>query len=116
VTTRLTRPAVAGMCVSFVVIGALQAAYGPAVPALREEFGISDGAVGLALSAHFVGALLGVLGTPALRRRVSNRVFLALALTTMIVGSLLFAVSPTWPVALAAALVGGIGSAGSTWA
>ncbi|HEY0447857.1 MFS transporter [Actinophytocola sp.] len=108
-TTRLTRTAVAGMCLSFIVIGALQAAYGPAVPAMRARFGISDAEVGLALSAHFVGALLGVLGTPALRRRVSNRVFLALALATMIAGSLLFAGAPAWPVALAAAMLGGVG-------
>ena len=108
-TTRLTRPAVAGMCVSFIVIGALQAAYGPAVPALRDRFGISDGEVGLALSAHFVGALIGVLGTPALRRRVSNRTFLAAALVAMIAGGLLFAAAPTWPFALAAAMIGGLG-------
>ncbi|GAB3468850.1 MFS transporter [Actinophytocola sediminis] len=108
-TTRLTRPAVAGMCVSFVVIGALQAAYGPAVPAMRDRFDVSDGAVGLALSTHFVGALLGVLGTPALRGRVSNRTFLAAALIAMIAGGLLFAAAPTWPVALGAALVGGVG-------
>jgi len=108
-TTSLTRAAVGGMCVSFVVIGALQAAYGPAVPAMRDRFGISDGEVGLALSTHFVGALLGVLGTPALRRRVSNRMFLAFALVAMIIGGLAFAAAPTWPVALAAALVGGVG-------
>lgn len=108
-TTRFTRPAIAGMCLSFVLIGALQALYGPAVPAMRERFGISDGEVGIALSAHFVGALLGVLGTPALRRRVSNRVFLALALSTLLAGALAFALAPLWTLALAAALVGGIG-------
>ncbi|HWM03873.1 MAG TPA: MFS transporter [Actinophytocola sp.] len=97
------------MCLSFIVIGALQAAYGPAVPAMRDRFDISDGEVGLALSAHFVGALLGVLGTPAVRGRVSNRVFLALALVTMAAGGVLFAAAPNWPLALAAAVVGGIG-------
>lgn len=108
-TTRLTRTAVGGMCLSFVVIGALQAAYGPAVPAMRERFGISDAEVGLSLSAHFVGALLGVLGTPTLRRRMSNRAFLVLALVTMIVGALGFAAAPVWWAALMAAAVGGVG-------
>ncbi|MFC7728502.1 MFS transporter [Actinomadura keratinilytica] len=96
------------MCVSFVVIGALQAMYGPAVPAMRERFGLSSGEVGLALSVHFVGALLGVLCTPRLRR-VGNRLFLVSALTTIAVGCLGFAAAPVWPLALAAAFVAGIG-------
>jgi fucose permease len=107
--TRFTRQAMLGMCLSFVVIGALQALYGPAIPAMRARFDLSPGQVGLALSVHFVGALLGVLGTPQLRRRVTNRAFLVLALGTMTAGCLGFAAAPAWPVALTAAFVAGIG-------
>lgn len=107
-TTRFDRTAMAGMCVSFVVIGVLQALYGPAAPAMRERFGLSSGAVGLALSVHFVGALLGVLCTPRLRR-IGNRPFLAAALTTIAVGCAGFALAPAWPVALVAAFVAGVG-------
>lgn len=97
-----------GMCVSFAVIGALQAMYGPALPAMRERFDISSGGVGLALSMHFVGALLGVLCTPQLRK-TGNRAFLVLALGTTAVGCLAFAAAPLWPVALVAAFVVGVG-------
>lgn len=107
--TRLTRRAVAGMCLSFIVIGALQAMYGPAIPAMRHRFGLSSGAVGIALSVHFLGALLGVLGTPALRRQAANRAFLALALGAIALGCLVFAAAPLWPMALAGAFVAGIG-------
>jgi MFS transporter, FHS family, glucose/mannose:H+ symporter len=34
-----SRAAVAASCAGFVLIGALQALYGPALPALREEHG-----------------------------------------------------------------------------
>ncbi|MBT2210103.1 sugar MFS transporter [Actinomadura sp. NEAU-AAG7] len=106
--TGFTRAAAVGMCVSFVAIGALQAMYGPAVPAIRDRFDISSGAVGLALSVHFVGALAGVLFTPRLRQ-VGNRMFLVIALATMTAGCLGFAAAPVWPAALAAAFVAGVG-------
>ncbi|WP_245691049.1 MFS transporter [Sinosporangium album] len=97
-----------GMFVSFVVIGALQALYGPAVPGMQDRFGISAGEVGLVLAMHFVGALLGVLGTSRMRRW-GNRAFLIIALTATAVGCLGFAMAPVWPAALAAAFVVGLG-------
>ncbi|MFF4750236.1 hypothetical protein ACWD5R_27835 [Streptomyces sp. NPDC002514] len=36
-----TRPAAVASCVAFVLIGMLQALYGPAVPGLRGAFGLS---------------------------------------------------------------------------
>lgn len=36
-----SRPAAVASCVAFVLIGMVQAVYGPAVPGLREEFGLS---------------------------------------------------------------------------
>ena len=44
--------AVVASCVGFVLIGVLQALYGPAIPAFREEFGLSPSAAGLGLSAR----------------------------------------------------------------
>ncbi len=43
----LTTVAIVASCLAFVVIGALQALYGPAIPALRDEFGISPAVAGL---------------------------------------------------------------------
>ncbi|MFF2815966.1 hypothetical protein ACFVT9_10650 [Kitasatospora cineracea] len=58
-------PAVVASCVGFVLIGALQSLYGPALPALRSAYGLSPSGAGLALSAHFgIGAIAG----PAARR------------------------------------------------
>ncbi|MFD0268809.1 MFS transporter [Streptomyces sp. NPDC127106] len=108
----LTTVAIVASCVAFVVIGALQALYGPAIPALREEYGISPAVAGLSLSAHFVGALLGVLIYHVLRGRLSNRVLLGGSYVLMAAGSAAFAFSPSWIPALAGTLVIGLGFGG----
>lgn len=54
--TRVFNPAaVVASCVGFVLIGALQALYGPAIPAFRDAHDLSPSAAGLGLSAHFIG-------------------------------------------------------------
>lgn len=63
----------AAYCVGFVLIGALQAFYGPAIPAPREDFGLSPSIAGLALSAHFVCGVAGVLLFDRLYGRIGNR-------------------------------------------
>lgn len=107
-----TRTALVASCVGFVVIGGLQAYYGPAIPALREEFGLTPSAAGLGLSAHFVGALLGVLVFHLLRGRTGNRQLLGGSYALMALGALGFAVSPSWPAALASAFIVGLGFGG----
>lgn len=107
-----TRPAVAGMCVSFVLIGALQAMYGPAIPAVMARFELSAGAAGTAFSMHSIGTLLGVLATPMLRHQMTNRLFLSLSLVVIAAGSLTFAAMPAWLLAVVAAFVAGLGSGG----
>ncbi|MFJ9792564.1 MFS transporter [Streptomyces globosus] len=108
----LTTVAILASCVAFVVIGALQALYGPAIPALREEYGISPAVAGFSLSAHFVGALLGVLVYRVLRGRLNNRVLLGGSYVLMAAGSAAFAFSPSWIPALAGTFVIGLGFGG----
>ncbi|MFI6002166.1 MFS transporter [Streptomyces sp. NPDC051366] len=108
----LTTVAITASCVAFVVIGALQALYGPAIPALREEYGISPAGAGLSLSAHFVGALLGVLIYHVLRGRLNNRVLLGGSYLLMAAGATLFAFSPSWNLALTGTFVIGLGFGG----
>ncbi|MEU3059697.1 MFS transporter [Streptomyces subrutilus] len=108
----LTTVAIVASCVAFVVIGALQALYGPAIPALREEFGISPAVAGLSLSAHFIGALLGVLVYHVLRGRLNNRTLLGASYVLMAAGAAVFAFSPTWILALAGTFVIGLGFGG----
>lgn len=104
--------AVVASCVGFVLIGALQALYGPAIPGFREEFGLSPSAAGLGLSAHFVGGVAGVLLFDRLYGRVGNRRILGASYLLMAVGAAGFALAPNWPAALAMALLAGLGFGG----
>ncbi|MEU9958452.1 MFS transporter [Streptomyces sp. NPDC050982] len=107
-----SRAAVVACCVGFVLIGALQALYGPAIPAFREEFGLSPSAAGLGLSAHFVGGVAGVLLFDRLYGRLGNRQILGASYLLMAVGAAGFGLAPDWPLALAAALLAGLGFGG----
>ncbi|MFB6777878.1 sugar MFS transporter [Streptomyces sp. NPDC056352] len=104
--------AVVASCVGFVLIGALQALYGPAIPALRERFDLTPSAAGLALSAHFVGGVTGVLLFGPLNGRIGNRRTLGGSYLLMAIGAAGFAMAPDWPVALAMALLAGLGFGG----
>lgn len=104
--------AVVASCVGFVLIGALQALYGPAIPAFREEFGLSPSAAGLGLSAHFVGGVAGVLLFDRLYGRVGNRGILGASYLLMAIGAAGFALAPDWPTALAMSLLAGLGFGG----
>jgi len=97
-----TRPAAAAACAGFVLIGMLQALYGPAVPGLREEFGLSPSGVGLGLSLHFTGGVAGVLAFNAIHSRISNRALLGASYALMAAGGA-NALALDWPLALVAA-------------
>ncbi|MFI1335783.1 MFS transporter [Streptomyces sp. NPDC020845] len=113
-----SRAAVVASCVGFILIGALQALYGPSIPAFRDEFGLSPSTAGLGLSAHFVGGVAGVLvfdrlfGHADPASRIGNRKLLGGSYLLMAVGAAGFALAPTWPAALAMALVAGLGFGG----
>lgn len=47
-------------CISFIVMGAAQSIYGPAIPAFAREFGIETGSAGMLISVHWVGSAFGV--------------------------------------------------------
>lgn len=104
--------AVVASCVGFMLIGVLQALYGPAIPAFRAEFGLSPSAAGLGLSAHFVGGVAGVLLFDRLYGRIGNRRILGASYLLMAVGAAGFALAPDWPAALAMALLAGLGFGG----
>lgn len=52
-------PVIAG-CISFIVMGAAQSIYGPAVPAFAREFGIETGSAGFLIPVHWAGSACGV--------------------------------------------------------
>ncbi|GAA2792384.1 MFS transporter [Saccharopolyspora taberi] len=107
-----SRTGVVAACTGFVLIGALQALYGPAIPALRAEHGLGPAAAGLALSAHFVGGLAGVVLFHRAYGRMGNRLLLGVSYAAMALGMLVFVLSPSWPLALTGALVAGVGYGG----
>ncbi|WP_179201885.1 MFS transporter [Streptomyces caniscabiei] len=104
--------AVVASCVGFVLIGVLQALYGPAIPALRDTYDLSPSAAGLGLSAHFTGGVAGVLLFDRLHGRMGNRRILGTSYLLMALGAAGFALAPSWPVGLAAALLAGLGFGG----
>jgi fucose permease len=79
---------------------------------LRERFDLTPSAAGLALSAHFVGGVTGVLLFGPLNGRIGNRRTLGGSYLLMAIGAAGFAVAPDWPVALAMALLAGLGFGG----
>jgi fucose permease len=107
-----TTAAFVASCVGFALIGALQSFYGPSIPALRAEFGLSPAAAGVGLTAHFIGGVAGVLAFNRVHDRVGNRPLLGVSYALMAVGSLGFAFASTWPLALTAAFFAGLGFGG----
>ncbi|HEX2864148.1 MAG TPA: MFS transporter [Deinococcales bacterium] len=106
------RIATAGF-LGFFIIGAVQALYGPSIPQLLNVYQLNQAQVGLALSAQFLGTVLGILLSGVAERagtRSSQR--LVASCVCLVVGMLLFPFAPTWPVALIGAAIGGLGYGG----
>jgi fucose permease len=97
---------------SFILIGAQQAMYGPAFPALRESFGLGAGQVGLMVSAHFAGAIIGIIGGGLAMPRFGFRRSLVLSAVLLLLGALAVAIAPLWSLALSGALAIGLGFGG----
>ncbi|UZX02124.1 MFS transporter [Arthrobacter sp. CDRTa11] len=91
------------------LIGALEALYGPSLIRLIERFGASPSAVGIVVSAHFVGGLLGVLASQSVHARIGNRILLAAGYLLLLLGSIGFAWSPNLILAITASAAAGLG-------
>ncbi|MEJ2632254.1 MAG: MFS transporter [Acidihalobacter sp.] len=112
-TSSAATPAgVIASCFGFMVIGAQQALYGPAIPYLMQKYDISPGMAGMSLSAHFLGGVLGVLLFHGVYARFSNRSLLGVSYALMAIGCIAFAYAPSWPLALGAAFTIGLGYGG----
>lgn len=88
----------------FVLIGAYQSIYGPALPIYGLRYGLGPAATGALVSAHWVGALAGV-ALMALRLRVQTRGALGL----LVAGLGVLALQGPWAAMLAGAAVAGMG-------
>lgn len=93
----------------FLVLGALQAVYGPAFPTLVRRFDVGLDAVAQTVGLHFAGSLLTVAVAGPLLARFGYRPPLTLGALGMAVGASLVAVAPSLPWLLAGAAFGGLG-------
>lgn len=91
------------------LIGGLQALYGPALPAIRGVFQLGTGTAGWTLSAHFIGSISGVVLSLLVETRISPRRRSTAGLGCVVAGSLAFALIPVWPWALGGVLLIGVG-------
>ena len=105
----LPRTSLAALAASFLLIGVAASVYGPLLPVLSHRFSISLPVAGQVFSAHFAGALLGVVGSMRVMSRLRNRDILAVALVVLAVGCALAALAPSWPLMLGAIFVVGAG-------
>ncbi|MBN8630904.1 MAG: hypothetical protein J0L76_08640 [Rhodobacterales bacterium] len=90
---------------TFVMMGAGQALFGPALPVYRRNFSLTEGEAGLFVALLWVGCFLGV----ALMYFKGAVIGPRHALMTMAAGSGGMAVSPNWGLTLAGAVVFGMG-------
>ncbi|WOF74853.1 hypothetical protein QMT40_002512 [Parvibaculaceae bacterium PLY_AMNH_Bact1] len=94
---------------AFSLIGIAQALFGPSLPAFERGFDLGPGAAGLILSAHWVGACIGVsvlaLRLPAFFLRWRP----AAGITSILVGTAAISSTTSWEVALIGAAFNGCG-------
>lgn len=103
------RPLFAVGLAAFALIGAQQALYGPAFPALQARYAVGVAEVGQIVAAHFAGGLVGVLLAAPLIRPFGYRWLVSVASLAVAVGLVAVVVAPVWPVALASAVGAGLG-------
>lgn len=90
---------------SFVLMGAGQSLYGPALPAFSRSFGVGLGVAGMMVSAHWIGCAVGVAGMFLFGARITPRHVLVL----MGLGSAMIAAGLGWYISLLGAVVFGAG-------
>ena len=90
---------------AFILIGIVGSLYGVALPAFSRAYGLTEGAAGLILTTHALGAVAAVLaatlGLPGLGARTAT--------TLIAAGAAGIALMPGWPLTLAASSVVGTG-------
>jgi MFS transporter, FHS family, glucose/mannose:H+ symporter len=98
---------------AFLLIGAIDAAYGPLLRPVTQRFGVSLPVAGTLISINFAGALTGVLCALASFRRATRRPVPAFTLSALCVGCLTIAAARTWPLLTAGVFLTGAGFGGT---
>lgn len=110
----LPRAALAGCFTLMVTMGLLAASYGPLLPVIMDQFSVSAVATGLLVSALPTGAMVAILVSAAVQRRVPTRFLLQGSGGFLMAGLAGLALAPTWPLLLASGTAIGLGYGGAT--
>ncbi|MEW6421821.1 MAG: MFS transporter [Deinococcota bacterium] len=97
---------------AFLTLGVLQAMYGAAFPLFQARYGVGVAVVGWVASAHFLGSAIAPPLAGVALTRFSVRALVMAALLVLAAGVSAVAFAPSWLVAVAGALVGGLGLGG----
>jgi MFS family permease len=87
---------------------------GPAIPVLRETFGVDNRAVGLVMSVFVLFSLCSTALMANLSDRYGRRPIYLFSVSTFAIGSLLIALSPSFWMVIASRAIQGIGAGGIT--
>ncbi|SDQ49725.1 sugar MFS transporter [Quadrisphaera sp. DSM 44207] len=101
-----------GGAVAFFLLGLLVASYGPLLPQVQEDFGVSSSSAGLLLGAHAAGGVVGILLAGLGGARLPVRWRLLVAALVVVAGCTGAALAPTWPVLLTCVVLAGSGWGG----
>jgi len=93
----------------FFVLGAMQAMYGPAFPALVRRFDVGLDLVGQTVALHFAGSFITIAAAGPLLARVGYRSPLTAGAAALAAGAAAVALAPSWPLLLLGAALGGLG-------
>jgi len=105
------RVAVALLTLSAVAFGFTYADHAPLIPLVSADFRLDDLGAGLLSTALFTSYMATTLVTTGLAERVGPKRMVGAGLAVSAAGTLLFAASPSYAVALVAKAIQGIGSA-----
>ncbi len=107
-TSRVLTRARLGTVLTFALAGMLCGIWVSRTPALAGRFGLSDGAVGLAILVWGVGAILAMQGLRGVIARAGSAAVLRAAAPLTAVSMTVVAVAPSWPLLLVAVAVFGM--------
>jgi MFS transporter, FHS family, glucose/mannose:H+ symporter len=108
-----TRVAFAAALGAFLLLGAIDAAYGPLLRPVTQRFGVSLPVAGTLISINFAGALTGVLCALASFRRATRLPVPAFTLSALCLGCLTIAAARTWPLLTVGVFFTGTGFGGA---
>jgi MFS transporter, FHS family, glucose/mannose:H+ symporter len=106
---RARRALMAVGILAFLLLGGLQAVYGPSFAALQVRHGVGLDTVGASVGAHFFGGFVGVIASGLLLTRFGYRSLLLTASLLITSGAAAVALAPVWGVVLAGAATIGLG-------